>query len=139
MSAVDTTETARDGRPSMSLDQALTAIGAAAAELDRAPCFPREAFFHLADAGALTATLGAIHEGASVRPGWDLLRQVAAVDASVGRILDGHQNAIERLEVAADPEVAERELAAVRIASRENHGSRASSPGSPRTDVTGAS
>ena len=41
-----------------------------------------------------------------MRPGWDLLRRVAAADASVGRILDGHQNAVERLEVAAEPEVA---------------------------------
>ncbi len=95
------------------LDQALAAIAGGAAELDRAPCFPREAFFHLADAGALTATVGAAEDGASVRPGWDLLRRVAAADAAVGRILDGHQNAIERLEVAADTETRERELAAV--------------------------
>lgn len=95
------------------LDQALAAIAAGAAELDQAPRFPREAFFHLADAGALAATLGAAASGGSVRPGWDLLRRVAGADASVGRILDGHQNAIERLEVAADPETRERELAAV--------------------------
>ncbi|HXF32655.1 MAG TPA: acyl-CoA dehydrogenase family protein [Solirubrobacterales bacterium] len=95
------------------LDQALAAIAGGAAGLDRAPCFPREAFFHLADAGALTATVGAARDKASMRPGWDLLRRVAAADASVGRILDGHQNAIERLEVAADPETRERELAAV--------------------------
>src|SRR6185312_202930 len=94
------------------LDQALAAIAGGAAGLDRAPCFPREAFFHLADAGALTATVGAARDKASMRPGWDLLRRVAAADASVGRILDGHQNAIERLEVAADPETRERELAA---------------------------
>jgi hypothetical protein len=95
------------------LDQALAAIAAGATELDRAPCFPREAFFHLADAGALAATIGAVRDGASVRPGWDLLRRVAAADAAVGRILDGHQNAVERLEVAADPDTRERELAAV--------------------------
>jgi hypothetical protein len=95
------------------LDQSLAAIAAGAAELDRAPCFPREAFFRLADSGALTATIGAAGEGSSVRPAWDLVRRVAAADASVGRILDGHLNAIERLEVAAGPEVRERELAAV--------------------------
>jgi hypothetical protein len=100
------------------LDQALAAIAGGAAELDRAPCFPREAFFHLADAGALTATVGAAEEGASVRPGWDLLRRVAAADAAVGRILDGHQNAIERLEVAADAETRERELAALTAGER---------------------
>jgi hypothetical protein len=100
------------------LDQALAAIAAGAAELDRAPCFPREAFFHLADAGALTTTVGAARDRASVRPGWDLLRRVAAADASVGRILDGHQNAIERLEVAADEETRERELSAVAAGQR---------------------
>jgi hypothetical protein len=95
------------------LDQAIAQAAAGAAELDRAPCFPREAFFALGDAGALTATIGARREGASVAPEWDLLRRVAAADASVGRILDGHLNAIERLEVAADPDVRDRELAAV--------------------------
>jgi alkylation response protein AidB-like acyl-CoA dehydrogenase len=94
-------------------DHTLAAIAAEAAELDRAPRFPREAFFHLADAGVLAATIGAAREGASVRPEWGLLRRVAAADAAVGRILDGHLNAVERLEVAADPEVRERELGAV--------------------------
>jgi hypothetical protein len=100
------------------LDQALAAIAAGATDLDRAPRFPREAVFLLADAGALTATVGAAHAGASVRPGWDLVRRVAAADASVGRILDGHLNAIERLEVTAEPEVRERELAAVATGER---------------------
>jgi hypothetical protein len=95
------------------LDQALAAVAAGAAELDRAPCFPREAFFHLSDAGALAATIGARRDGASVREEWDLVRRAAAADASVGRILDGHLNAVERLEVAAAPEVREPELAAV--------------------------
>jgi hypothetical protein len=100
------------------LDQALAAVTAGAAGLDRAPCFPREAFFHLADAGALTSTVGAVRAARSVRPGWDLLRRVAAADAAVGRILDGHQNAVERLEVAAEPEVRDRELAAVAAGQR---------------------
>ena len=100
------------------LDQALAAVAAGAQELDRAPRFPREAFFHLADAGALAATVGAARGEGSVRPGWDLLRRVAAADASVGRILDGHQNAVERLEVAAEPEVRERELTAVAAGTR---------------------
>jgi hypothetical protein len=98
---------------SADLDQAIGRVAAGATELDRAPRFPREAFFALGDAGALTATIGARRDSASVAPEWDLLRRVAAADASVGRILDGHLNAIERLEVAADPEVRDRELAAV--------------------------
>jgi hypothetical protein len=107
--AVASSTTAADDR----LDGAIATIAAGAAELDRAPRFPREAFFSLGDAGALEATIGAARERSSVRPGWNLLRRVAAADASVGRILDGHQNAIERLEVAAAPEVRARELAMV--------------------------
>jgi alkylation response protein AidB-like acyl-CoA dehydrogenase len=95
------------------LDQAIAAVAAGAAELDREPRFPREAFEALGAAGALTATVGDVRNAAGVRPGWDLLRRVAAADASVARILDGHQNAVERLEVAAAPEVRERELRAV--------------------------
>jgi len=100
------------------LDQALAAIAADAAELDESPRFPREAIFHLADAGALAATIGAIREERSVRAEWQLLRCVAAADSSVGRILDGHLNAVERLEVAAEPEVRERELAPVSAGER---------------------
>jgi hypothetical protein len=95
------------------LDEALARIAAEATELDRAPRFPREAFFELADAGALAATIGAVREERSVRAEWDLLRRVAAADASVARVLDGHLNAVERLEVAAEPDLRERELAAV--------------------------
>ena len=95
------------------LDQAIAAVAAGAEGLDRAPRFPREAFAALREAGALAATLGAVRAGSSVRAEWSLLRRVAAADASVGRILDGHLNAVERLEVAADPAVREREAAAV--------------------------
>jgi hypothetical protein len=100
------------------LDGALSEIAARAADLDRAPRFPREAFFQLADAGALAATIGAAGEARSVGFEWDLLRAVAAADASVARILDGHLNAVERLEVAADPELREPELAAVAAGQR---------------------
>ncbi|HEY0276935.1 MAG TPA: hypothetical protein VGC32_01580 [Solirubrobacterales bacterium] len=100
------------------LDEALARIAAEAVELDRAPRFPREAFFELADAGALATTIGAAREERSVRDEWDLLRRVAAVDASVARVLDGHLNAVERLEVAAEPDLRERELAAVAAGDR---------------------
>jgi hypothetical protein len=95
------------------LEAALSGIAARADDLDRAPCFPSEAFFQLADAGALAATIGAAGDGRSVGSEWDLLRAVAAADASVARILDGHLNAVERLEVAAEPELREQELAQV--------------------------
>jgi len=100
------------------LDQAIAAVAAGAAALDREPRFPREAFDTLAAAGALAVTIGDVRDGVGVRAGWDLLRRVAAADASVGRILDGHQNAVERLEVAADPVMGDRELAAVATGER---------------------
>jgi hypothetical protein len=106
------------GARTAQLDQAIAAVAAGAAELDRAPRFPREAFDALAAAGALAATIGDIRDGVGVRPGWDLLRHVAGADASVGRILDGHQNAVERLEVAADPALRDRELAAIAAGKR---------------------
>ena len=80
----------------------------------RIRCFPLEAIEWLEQAGALA-------QGA--RPGSDrpaaagelaLVRDVARADASVGRILDGHLNAVERLAVQAPAELAERELSLVR-------------------------
>jgi hypothetical protein len=93
------------------LDRALAATAAGAEELDRVPSFPVAALAALAEAGALTATIGAIRAELSVAPAWELLRRVARADASVARILDGHLNAIERLEVAAEPQLREAELA----------------------------
>jgi hypothetical protein len=92
------------------LDQALATVAAGAEALDRAPAFPTAALAVLGEAGALTATIGAVRAEVSVAPEWELVRRVAAADASVGRILDGHLNAVERLEVAAEPELREAEL-----------------------------
>ncbi len=103
----------RDRVDTAQLDQAIAAIAADAARLDREPAFPAAAFAALERAGALTATIGAARAGEPVAAEWELLRRVAAADASVGRVLDGHLNAIERLEVAADPQLRERELALV--------------------------
>jgi hypothetical protein len=93
------------------LDQALAAIADGAEVLDRAPEFPAAAIAALANAGALTATIGCARGETAVASEWELVRRVAAADASVGRIFDGHLNAIERLEVAAEPDVREMELA----------------------------
>jgi alkylation response protein AidB-like acyl-CoA dehydrogenase len=95
------------------LDQALAAIAAWATELDRQPAFPSAAFEALGSAGVLSASIGATRAEAPVAPEWELVRRVAAADASVGRILDGHVNAIERLEVAAEPDLRDAELAKV--------------------------
>ena len=82
------------------IETALREIAAGAAELDRLPRFPSEAFEALRQAGALTATLGATSEHVGVEGAWGLVRSVSQADASVGRIYDGHLNAVERLELA---------------------------------------
>jgi alkylation response protein AidB-like acyl-CoA dehydrogenase len=92
-------------------DEAIAAIAAAAEGLDREPRFPSEAFRGLGEAGALEATIGAARADRPVLAEWRLLRRVAAADASVGRILDGHLNAVERLEVSAEPRLLADELA----------------------------
>jgi hypothetical protein len=100
------------------IERALETIASGAAELDRHPAFPAAAFAALAGARALTATVGAVEAEVPVAKGWSLLRRVAAVDASVARILDGHLNAVERLEVAAEPELYRAELAKLEPAGR---------------------
>jgi alkylation response protein AidB-like acyl-CoA dehydrogenase len=100
------------------LDQVLAEVAAGAEALDREPAFPVAAMAALGEAGALTATLGAIRAELSVAPEWKLLRRVAAADASVGRLLDGHLNAVERLEAAGEPGLRETELAKIEGGSR---------------------
>lgn len=97
------------------LDAALTRIAAGAAERERAvvPPFPADALALLADCGALAfnATAGARRPPAARELA--LVRAVAAADASVGRIVDGHLNAVERIAVHGAGELRERELALV--------------------------
>ncbi|MFN8112698.1 MAG: acyl-CoA dehydrogenase family protein [Solirubrobacterales bacterium] len=85
------------------MDAALREIEAGAAVLDREPRFPAEAFELLHAEGATAATLPGVD---GRRPGleaeWRLVRTVAEADGSVGRILDGHLNAVDRLLGAGD-------------------------------------
>jgi hypothetical protein len=68
----------------------LNEIAAEAEALDRVPAFPRRAFAALRDAGALSPPATRAEE-------WAFVRAVSKADASVGRILEGHYNAVERL------------------------------------------
>ena len=97
------------------LDHALALIAAGAEDRDQQarPVFPEDAIALLEGAGA---------PAWNARPGpnrppaaeeLELVRRVARADGSVGRIFDGHLNAVERLAVQAPPELRERELAAV--------------------------
>jgi alkylation response protein AidB-like acyl-CoA dehydrogenase len=94
---------------------ALSRIHDGAAARDRDPAFPADAFALLREAGALSFTLPGPDGARPVSYGteWDAVRAVAAADASVGRIYDGHLNAVERLSVAADEPLRSRELRAV--------------------------
>ncbi len=94
--------------PAAGLDAVLAQIAAGAAGHDAAPRFPTAAFAALGRAGALAGDLEYADQ-------LDLVRAVARADGSVGRILDGHLNAAERLRLLAptdDPRIA-RDLEAV--------------------------
>ncbi len=93
---------------------ALAEVAAGATARDRAAAgFPEEALRALERAGVLAAT---VPHGAS-RPApaaeWDLMRRVARADGSVGRIVDGHLNAVERVATLAPGPLRDRELGAV--------------------------
>jgi hypothetical protein len=98
------------------LDEVLrdVAAGAAARDGEAAPAFPEAALAQLERAGALAfnACLGMTRPPAAEELG--IVRRVAAADGSVGRIFDGHINAVERLAVQAPAELRDRDLAAVR-------------------------
>ena len=89
------------GAPVASLEAALRSIAASADALDADPAFPREALESLDAGGALAAALPA-HGGG--RPPFaaelSAVRRTAQADGSVGRIVDGHLNAVERIDVA---------------------------------------
>ncbi|MEA2373071.1 MAG: hypothetical protein QOH12_3465 [Solirubrobacteraceae bacterium] len=74
------------------LEPVITEIAEHAPELDRAPAFPTAAFAALGRAGLLAGGLPYAEE-------LRLVRTVARADGSVGRILDGHLNAVERLRL----------------------------------------
>jgi alkylation response protein AidB-like acyl-CoA dehydrogenase len=102
------------------LGDALELIAATAAERDQAPVarFPEREIAALERAGALAWNA----QPKSVRPPaaaeLALVRQVARADGSVGRIFDGHLNAVERLLVQAPAELRDHELAAIHAGAR---------------------
>jgi alkylation response protein AidB-like acyl-CoA dehydrogenase len=98
------------------LDEVLARVAASAEERDQAPVptFPEEAMADLEAVGALAWTA---HDGPDRPPAaaeLGLVRSVARADGSIGRIIDGHLNGVERLAVQAPAALRERELAAVR-------------------------
>jgi alkylation response protein AidB-like acyl-CoA dehydrogenase len=101
--------------PIAGLGNALARIAAGAADRDaqlEAP-FPEDAFEALEAAGALAfnARAGSARPPAALE--LDLVRRVASADGSVGRIFDGHLNAVERIAAQAPAPLRDRELTAV--------------------------
>ena len=92
-------EGASERRPE-NLESALAWIARSADEFDRCPRFPAEAFTRLGAAGVLGAHLGGDGQSAFADE-LRLVRAASRADGSVGRILDGHLNAVERLLLSA--------------------------------------
>lgn len=97
------------------LDGVLAEISSGAPARDREPAFPEGPFRGLAASGILGMTAPASGENRPVTFGeeWRALRAVAYADGSVGRILDGHFNAVERVSVLAPEPLRSTELEAV--------------------------
>jgi alkylation response protein AidB-like acyl-CoA dehydrogenase len=99
------------------LPEVVANISAGAAHRDENPSFPEQPFRQLARAGVLAIPapdpVSAPGRRAKFSEEWRVLRVVAAADGSVGRILDGHFNGVERLSLLAPEPLRSAELAAV--------------------------
>lgn len=115
------TATASHGAPvgEDAVAEALAFVASGAGERDQgAPRFPEDAVRALEVAGVLAGP------GARDGPPWDhgaewsLLRRVARADGSVGRIVDGHLNGVERIVALAPPPLRARERDALAAGAR---------------------
>ncbi len=99
------------------LEAILARISAGAEERDVHPSFPEEPFQQLAPTGVLAIPvpdpIGLHGRLAPFAEEWRLLRAVARVDGSVGRILDGHFNGVERISLLAPEPLRSAELEAI--------------------------
>ena len=104
-----------EGTTPEGLDHPLDTIAAGAAARDADPAFPEGPFRLLASAGILgmTAPGSAEERPVPFEREWRALRAVARADGSVGRILDGHFNAVERLSALGPEPLRSLELGAV--------------------------
>jgi alkylation response protein AidB-like acyl-CoA dehydrogenase len=99
------------------LEDTIARISAGADERDVHPSFPEDPFLQLAAAGALALPvpdpIGEHGLRASFAEEWRVLRAVARADGSVGRILDGHFNGVERISLLAPEPLRSAELEAI--------------------------
>jgi alkylation response protein AidB-like acyl-CoA dehydrogenase len=98
-------------------DAVLAGISEGATKRDADPTFPRGPFRALAAAGLLALPVPdpvkPRSRRASFAEEWRVLRAVAKAEGSVGRIFDGHLNAVERLAVVAPEPLRTKELEAI--------------------------
>jgi alkylation response protein AidB-like acyl-CoA dehydrogenase len=92
-------------------------ISAGTAERDAHPAFPEDPFRQLALSGVLAIPVpDPVGDGgrrSTFAEEWRVLRAVARGDGSVGRILDGHFNGVERLSLLAPEPLRSAELEAI--------------------------
>jgi alkylation response protein AidB-like acyl-CoA dehydrogenase len=102
---------------SVDFNTVVAQISEGAAGRDAGPAFPHRPFKALSEAGLLALPVPDPPRSrgrlASHGEEWRILRAVARADGSVGRILDGHLNAVERVSVLAPEPLRTRELEAV--------------------------
>jgi alkylation response protein AidB-like acyl-CoA dehydrogenase len=101
----------------LTLQSVLGGISAGSADRDLHPSFPEHPLRQLALSGVLAIPVPDPVDGhgrcASFAEEWRVLRAVARADGSVGRILDGHFNGVERVSLLAPEPLRSAELAAV--------------------------
>jgi alkylation response protein AidB-like acyl-CoA dehydrogenase len=99
------------------LEAILASISAGASSRDANPSFPEDPFLRLSRTGALAISvpdpIGRQGRRASYAQEWRVLRAVARADGSVGRILDGHFNGVERVSLLAPEPLRSSELEAI--------------------------
>jgi alkylation response protein AidB-like acyl-CoA dehydrogenase len=102
---------------SADFDAVVARISEGAAERDADPAFPHHPFRALLEVGLLALPVPDPPQTrgrrATFEEEWRILRAVARADGSVGRILDGHLNAVERVSVLTPEPLRTRELEAV--------------------------
>src|ERR671910_3275117 len=101
----------------LDLEAILAGISAGASGRDAHPSFPEDPFARLAPSGALAIPVPdpvkKHGRRATFAEEWRVLRAVAGADGSVGRILDGHFNGVERVSLLAPESLRSRELTAI--------------------------
>jgi alkylation response protein AidB-like acyl-CoA dehydrogenase len=99
------------------LEAVLASISAGASGRDARPSFPEDPFLRLARMGALAIPvpdpIGSHGRRASFAEEWRVLRALARADGSVGRILVGHFNGVERVSLLAPEPLRSAELESI--------------------------